>query len=145
MKISFAAGAKAWRSILLFCLLGCAGTAAAEVDGPLVDPPPLAVPTGVSQQGVVDSIKAGLNERGWKIDSEKPGVIEATVSASFQISATVDVVYDAAQVQVRYVDSKFMHFREENGQRKIAHRYLHWAQNLSQSIGNGLLRAAQDN
>ncbi len=81
-----------------------------------------------------------MTRRKWEKLSETPGLIEARVTAQGGDSATVDIAYDSGLIQIRYVSSHDLDYREENGRRMIANRYISWSRNLAQSIAESLLQ-----
>ncbi len=121
---------------LLFLLPGLASAR----QMPLVDPEPINIPAGMPQASAVAAIKAGLAARQWNVLQEKPGWMRATVIASGDVQATVDVVYDAQKVQIKYVASKNLDERGSDSDRSIGSRYINWSRNLTLSITQALLQ-----
>ncbi len=91
----------------------------------LVDPAPVAIPAGLSQEQVVKDIRRALVGRGWKIASEAPGEIQSTLNLRDH-EARIAVAYDASQVQLRYLDSRNLDFKEKKGRRTIHSNFLGW-------------------
>jgi len=106
----------------------------------LVDPAPITIPANIAQTAAANAIKEGLAFRKWQVDQEKPGLIRATVKASGDVQATVDVRYDAHQIQIKYVSSRNLDEHGSGDQRTIASRYINWSRNLSLSITQALLQ-----
>lgn len=91
----------------------------------LADPAPVAIPAGLSQEQVVKDIKRALIGRGWAISSQAPGQIESTLNLRDH-EARIRVTYDSTQVQLAYLDSRNLDYREKRGQRLIHSNYLGW-------------------
>jgi len=104
---------------------------------PLVDPPPLAVPTGMTQVQVSKAIKAALAGRGWAVAGEKDGVIDASLHLRKHV-ANIRISYDARQVRFAYVSSSELKYEEKRGRRYIHKNYLGWIQNLVDDTGRDL-------
>lgn len=106
---------------------------------PLVDPAPIIVPPNTAQDTVARAVLEGLAERKWKtVPGEQPGVVHATIIAHGGDQASVDVIYDTQQIQIKYVSSRKMDEAEVDGKRVIANRYINWSRNLAQSISKAL-------
>lgn len=101
---------------------------------PLVNPPAVAIPAGLSDKVVVKEVKRALLQRGWEIDSESPGVINSTLHLREHV-AKIRVTYADSQVKLAYVDSTNLDYRKSsNGSEEIHPNYLNWMQFLSNDI-----------
>ncbi|HWY23524.1 MAG TPA: hypothetical protein VNX47_01310 [Nevskia sp.] len=123
----------------LFSLLALPWSAGASQE-PLVDPPAITIPANIPKAAAANAIKQGLDARRWQVDKEQPGLVRATVRASGNVQATVDVSYDAQKIQIRYVASQNLDQRGSGEQRTIGSRYINWSRNLSLSITQALLQ-----
>ncbi len=91
----------------------------------LVDPDPVAVPAGLSQEQVAKDIKRALIGRGWAVTAEQPGEIDATLNLRDHV-ARIKLAYDARQVRIAYVDSSNLEHRIKRGKPYIHSNYLGW-------------------
>lgn len=108
---------------------------------PLVDPDPIAVPSGVDQKTVEREIKRALIGRGWTITAEAPGQIDSTLNVRAH-SARVRISYDAQRVALNYVSSDNLAYEEKRGQRLIHKNYASWVNNVLTDLSRGLQMAA---
>jgi hypothetical protein len=107
---------------------------------PLVDPPPISVPAGVSQAKVGQIIGSALSARNWRIVKHVRGEIDAVYNPR-DFSVTIAVHYDSKQVQINYVTSNHLRYEVKNGVRYIHTNYASWIRNLVTDIQNGLMMA----
>lgn len=107
---------------------------------PLVDPPPIAVPAGVTVAKVEQVIGTALAARNWRIVKHMPGEIDAVYDPR-SFSVTIAVHYDAQKIQINYVTSSDLKYEEKNGVRYIHKNYASWIKNLVTDISNGLMLA----
>lgn len=105
---------------------------------PLVDPPPIAITGKISADNVAKAIKMGLVHRGWIVTAAKPGEIDATLNLRDH-TARIAIDYNAANVQVKYVDSTNLKYEMKNGTPYIHKNYLGWIENLTKDIQGNLL------
>lgn len=108
---------------------------------PLVDPDPIAVPSGVDQKTVEREIKRALIGRGWTITAEAPGQIDSTLNVRAH-SARVRISYDTQRVALNYVSSDNLAYEEKRGQRMIHKNYASWVNNVLTDLSRGLQMAA---
>lgn len=108
-------------ALSLFAFAGAVQARKAE----LVDPAPVAVPSGVSAEQVAKDVKRALIGRGWQITGEQPGTIESTLHLREHV-ARIRVSYDAQAVRFAYVGSEKLDFAEKRGTRYIHSNYLGW-------------------
>src|SRR5262245_44390344 len=72
----------------------------------LVDPEPIAVPSGLNADQVAKAVKVGVTSRtGWIVTKEAPGQIEATLSVRDHMLKVI-IPYSTSSVAVKYVDSQ---------------------------------------
>jgi hypothetical protein len=105
---------------------------------PLIDPPPIAVPAGLSAVQVGKAVKGGLIGRGWAVTAEQADGVDATLTGN-DYTAKIHVAFDTKQVSIRYVDSSNLKYEvKKNGQRMIHTNYMGWMHYLSDDIGRNL-------
>jgi len=119
----------------LFSLAGAVQARAVE----LVDPDPVAVPSGMEQAKVVKAIKLALVERRWTITKEEPGYIEAMLTVRKHM-IKVGFMYGRSEIKFKYVDSAEMGFSERDGQRYIHPKYSAWVNNVRSDISTEFMR-----
>ncbi len=107
-----------------FSLFAITGTVLAR-SAPLVDPDPIAIPAGLTQEQVAKDIKRALIARGWSVTSEQPGQIDSTLHLRTH-TARIQATYDDKQVRLAYVSSEELGYKEKNGKRSIHPNYLGW-------------------
>ena len=100
-------------------------TTALARSAPLVDPDPIAIPAGLTQEQVVKDIKRALIGRGWSITAEQPGKIDYTLHLRTH-TARIQVTYNESQVRLAYVSSEELDYKEKKGVRHIHPNYLGW-------------------
>jgi hypothetical protein len=115
---------------LAFLLMGFGGS-------PLVDPAPLAVPPGLTVKDVSKAIRSGIAQRGWIVNKDEKGQIDATLN-NREHQVVIAIVYDAKQVKISYVSSNNMNYSEKNGTRYIHKKYTQWTQNVVADINKEL-------
>lgn len=108
---------------------------------PLVEPDPIAVPAGVSQQDVRKGVRAALLGRGWLINEEKDGMAAATLNLR-KHTAKVEVTWDKAQVRIKHLSSTNLNEEMKDGQRVIHRNYMTWLNNLVLDISRNVQMAA---
>lgn len=108
---------------------------------PLVDPDPIAVPSGTSLKTVEREIKRALVGRGWTITAESEGQIDSTLNVRAH-SARVRISYDTQRVALNYVSSDNLAYEEKRGQRMIHKNYASWVNNIMTDVSRGLQMAA---
>lgn len=109
----------------------------------LVDSPPIAVPAGLSEAQVAGEIKLALRGRGWAVNQERPGEIEATLYLRGH-EVRIALRHDAQDVRIAYLASAHLEYEEADGRRWIHSNYLGWIGFLSGDIQSNL-RIAQLN
>lgn len=135
--------AASW-ALMLVMLLGLAAVApiamASEV---LVDPQPISVPPGLSEEAVAKSIRLGVAQRGWVVSRQDPGYMEATLNIRSHV-AKVGITYDTKSIQIRYIDSTNLDYEVKKGVRRIHGNYLKWINNIVRDISVQLQSAEID-
>jgi hypothetical protein len=110
----------------------------------LVDPAPVMVPAGLSQEALVKDIKRTLAGRGWQVSQEQPGVIDSTLHLRDHV-AKIKVTYDERQVSFAYVDSTNLDFAQrKNGRRYIHGNYLGWIGYLVSDLGTNMELSSEE-
>jgi len=104
---------------------------------PMVDPQPLAVPSGLTAKDVSKAIRAGIASRGWVVNKDEKGQIDATLN-NREHQVVIAIVYDTKQVKINYVSSNNMNYSEKNGTRYIHKKYTQWTQNVVADISREL-------
>ncbi len=77
---------------------------------------------------------------GWRVTRDQPGCVTLTV-ASTDLSATVDVFYDAGGFQIKYRTSVAMNYEVDDGRILIHPRYNKWITELGNEIRSGARNA----
>lgn len=99
----------------------------------LTDPPPIAVPAGVTSNQVANAIRWAYSHRGWTIAAEQPGRIEGVLNRK-QHSVRVAIRYDAQQITIGYVSSEHMDSAQGPHGPQIHRKYLSWVKYLDEDI-----------
>ncbi len=126
----------------VFALFAFTGAVQAR-QAPLVDPPPVAIPAGLSPDKAVKDIKRALIGRGWIITAERPGEIDSSLHLRDHV-AKIRVAWDAASVRIAYVDSVNLNYREKKGKKFIHPNYLGWISNIAQDMGTNMQLSAME-
>ena len=101
---------------------------------PLVDPPPISVPSGLNAVQVGKAVKAALIGRGWTVTGQQDGSVSRD-----EWVAKIRVDYSVEKVQIRYVDSTNLKYEvKRDGTRLIHSNYMGWMKFLSGDIGRNL-------
>jgi hypothetical protein len=104
---------------------------------PLVDPDPVLIPPGLSEQSVVKAIRVGSAKRGWMITKADPAHMEATLNVRVH-TVKVNIDYDAEKIRIKYLSSEHLEYAEKNGQQHIHGNYNKWVRNLAVDISSEL-------
>lgn len=99
----------------------------------LVDPAPIAVPQGLSDQAVAKAVKLGVLKRGWMVTREEPGYMEATLHLRVHM-AKIGINYDQKAVTIRYLESQNLDYEVKKDVRYIHGNYLKWINNVARDI-----------
>lgn len=120
--------------VILFGLgLSTLALAAAE----LFDPPPVAVPAGISEKELVKQIKKAFVGRNWTIEQEEAGSIKGTLYLRTHV-ARVAADYTEDQVTFTYLSSENLDYKERKGKRLIHKNYLAWIQYVRNDLNRNL-------
>lgn len=117
--------------LLLALLLSCGQAHAGRAE--IVDPPPVSIPAGLSQEQVVKDIRRALIGRGWSVKAEQPGEIDSELHLREHV-ASIKLAYDASEVRLSFVDSRNLDYKEKGGKRYIHSNYLGWIGYLVQDL-----------
>lgn len=126
-----------WKIVLFVPLLALLMAAAPL----LVDPEPITVPAGMSEQAVARAITLGVAQRGWIVSKQEPGYMEATLNIRTHM-AKVGITYDVKSIQIKYLDSSNLDYEVEEDGRHIHRNYLKWINNVVHDISVQLLTAS---
>ena len=120
--------------ILMMCLAMLPSlSTAAQSSVPMVEPAPIPIPQGITDDQVARVIKIALIQRSWQVSAESPGQIEATLNVrQHQLRETF--TYGNGQIVIKYLDSRELGFREEAGVRYIHPKFHNWNANVAQDI-----------
>lgn len=103
----------------------------------IVDPAPVAIPAGLSEEQVVKDIRRALIGRGWTVKDQRPGEIDSELHLRDHV-AIIKIAYDANDVRISFVDSQNLDYREKKGKRYIHSNYLGWIGYLVQDMNTNL-------
>lgn len=119
--------------LMISVALPQAAIAAAE----LVDPQPIPVPANIKQDNLVKHIKRALIGRGWTVEKESAGTINAVLHLRSHV-ARVALNYSDKEVALVYLSSENLGYKEKKGKRYIHKNYLTWANNVLLDINKSL-------
>lgn len=108
---------------------------------PLVNPDPVSIPAGISQEQAVKDIKRALIGRGWEITAERPGEIDSTLHLRKHV-AKILVTWDAQLIRIAYVSSEKLDYKVKGGKPFIHPNYLGWISNIAMDMGTNLKLSA---
>lgn len=107
----------------------------------LINPDPIAVPTGLTEFQITSDTKRALISRGWVVSSETAGKIDATLNIRSHV-ARIAIYHDLKQVRIEYVSSENLDYKEKNGTRYIHRNYLSWVKNVASDISKNMQLSA---
>jgi hypothetical protein len=108
---------------------------------PLMDPPPVIAPTGLTAPEVHKVLRRTLLQRGWKIDSEKPAEIVATLIVR-EHSLTMRFTESPGSIAMQYVSSENLDYAvKKDGSRVIHRKYPGWCNNFARALSQNLDQA----
>jgi hypothetical protein len=116
------------RWLLSLLLLLWAPLCLADYLDPVLEPAPVAVPAGMSQQEVAKIIVTTAKQRDWTVQQQSPGLVMLRFERE-SYWALIRVDYDAKSVRYRYADSKGLMYDKGSG--TIHHNYNRWVKNLA--------------
>ena len=103
----------------------------------LRDPAPIAA--NADQAKNISAIKKALQERGWVLEKEGPGQIDAMVVVRGKHTAKVTIKHDQSTIQILYRDSANLEYEvDSKGRRTIHDNYMSWVNNLRNDIARHL-------
>ncbi|HPF25802.1 MAG TPA: hypothetical protein P5528_09570 [Steroidobacteraceae bacterium] len=113
---------------------------------PLVDPQPIAVPSGLTAKDVSRGIRMGLTQRGWIVNKENPQDMEATLNVR-KHTLRIRVDYDTSTIALKYLDSTNLDYGlAKDGSTRVIHKkYGAWMQNTVNDISRALQLVAIEN
>lgn len=128
---------KTQRLILMLGLVSVLSSGCAYQHRALLKPNiPIAQKTNSDQSKKI--ILSALSARGWNVVEEGSGYVTARQDRGGH-SATVKVTYGSDHVDITYVDSTNLRFRDQDGRQTIHSRYNVWVRNLARTIRKGFL------
>jgi hypothetical protein len=131
---------KALCSMLLVCAVIPGAALAARAPQRLEEPPPVPVPSELTQDQARRAIHAAVDKYGWVIDEESPGHSRATLLLREHM-VQVDIAYETRLITINYLDSQHMGFEVNRNVRYIHPKYKKWTRNLATEIGVQLAAA----
>ena len=120
-------------------LASLVGVSQARSAVPLVEPDRVVLVAGQSAltpDQVKQAIVRGSAKLGWTVASDEPGKLRLKYNKQNKHEVVVDVSYDNAGFQVRYVNSVNMKYEQVNGVAHIHPFYNTWVSNLSRAISS---------
>lgn len=105
---------------------------------PLVDPPPIDVPAGLTAVQVGKAVKGALIGRTWVVTAEHADGIDAALNGN-DYQARIHVAFDTHQVKISYAGSTNLKYEvKKDGTRLIHTNYMNWMRYLSGDIGRDM-------
>ena len=120
-------------------LASLVGVSQARSAVPLVEPDRVVLVAGQSAltpDQVKQAIVRGSAKLGWTVASDEPGKLRLKYNKQNKHEVVVDVSYDNAGFQVRYVNSVNMKYEQVNGVAHIHPFYNTWVSNLSRAVSS---------
>jgi len=99
----------------------------------LVNPPPITVPAGLSEQVVAKAIRVGVAQRGWVLTRQDPGYVEATLHLRTHM-ARIGITFDTQSISIKYLESENLDYEVKKGVERIHRNYQKWISNVVQDI-----------
>ena len=121
--------------VMLFLLLPAIALAR---NAPLMDPPALNVPAGLTAPTVEKAIRAGLASRGWTVESAQPGSLVGSLLVRGKHLVKVTITYSASTIVMKYLDSTNMDYEATDGSPKIHPQYMKWTGTAMRDISLAL-------
>jgi hypothetical protein len=107
----------------------------------IIDPQPVLVPANMKSVDVVKNIKRALVGRGWTVEQELEGKIDAVLYLRTHV-ARVSLNYSDKEIGLTYVSSENLDYKEKKGKRYIHKNYISWVNNVMMDINKNLQLAA---
>ena len=120
-------------------LASLVGVSQARSAVPLVEPDRVVLVAGqaaLTPDQVKQAIVRGSAKLGWTVASDEPGKLRLKYNKQNKHEVVVDVSYDNAGFQVRYVNSINMKYEQVNGVAHIHPFYNTWVSNLSRAVSS---------
>jgi hypothetical protein len=95
------------------------------------------VPATATMDDIAKAIKHALIERGWTLQREENGLIEAKIFVRSHI-ADIRIPFDKEYVHVQYVSSMNLLYDEKQGIKHIHRNYNKWTKLLERDVANRL-------
>lgn len=100
---------------------------------------PQSWPKSLGAQKVGDSIKKALQNRGWILESEASGHMDAKMESTGRYMAKIAIDYDERQIAIRYAGSEGLDYEKHaDGRVTIHRRFNHWMSILHDDITRNL-------
>jgi hypothetical protein len=127
-------------ALLLLLLPALAISMGAHRPEPMYKPPPIEIPRDAKADDVSRAIQTALSGRGWTVDkenvSEGGGASEIVATLNVRVhSVTIRFEFDDERIQIHYVTSTEMRYKERKDGEKLIHpKYTEWLKNLEGDI-----------
>jgi hypothetical protein len=128
----------------VFALLAFSGTVQAGRKAPLLDPPPVRIPSALTDADVAKSIKLALVGRGWQITAEQAGEIQSSLHLREHV-AKIRITWEQQEIRIAYVDSTNLDYKLKNGKPQIHTNYLNWINYVVQDLNIKLRTKSVEN
>ena len=102
---------------------------------------PIAVPASLSKTQVGHAVRQALIGRGWVITGAAGNSYTAELTGHGW-KATIRTPYNTQRVEVRYVSSRGLDYKNENGKESINHHWNNWMVALRHDIRANLSNEA---
>ena len=128
------------RALLLGCVINLLLCAPGRSFGARVEPiynAEIRMPATATAEYVSKAIKSALIERGWTVQREENGVIEAKIFVRSH-SAEIRIPFNREYAHIQYVSSTNLLYDEKHGIKYIHRNYNKWIKLLERDIANRL-------
>jgi hypothetical protein len=129
------------RSIILFgCAISLLLCSPSRSFGARVEPiydAVIRVPATATMEDIAKAIKHALIERGWTVQREENGMIEAKIFVRSH-TADIRIPFDKEYVHVQYVSSTNLLYDEKHGIKHIHRNYNKWIKLLERDVAKRL-------
>jgi hypothetical protein len=122
------------RTLVMALVLSATALATSAREAPLKDPGRVELASAGAQASaarVRQAIVLAGASRGWTVMSEQPGRLKLHFNKGDKHRVTVEVSYDEAGFEIRYVDSFNLNHAQRDGQTMIHPNYNRWVNNLA--------------
>jgi hypothetical protein len=121
----------------LFALIALSQPVQAGRMAALVNPDPVTLPAGLSEEAMLKDLKRALLGRGWQVEAERPGEVDAILRLRDHV-AKIRIAYTASDVRIAYVDSTNLDYKTKKGKPFIHRNYLSWVDNIIRDFRTNL-------